>query len=222
MSLSEALKGTARVPATQYNLFEGTQKGRDVTLYYSGNISLLQRPCVAIVGTRKVSKLGKERTAQFSKVIAEAGIVVVSGLAAGVDTAALRSAIASGGSVVAVIGTPLDKAYPAENKKLQEEIYRDHLLISQFPIGADVWRSNFPQRNKLMAFLSDATLVMEASDTSGTLHQAVECSRLGRWLLIDKRVSEDPHVTWPRKFLANDRTNVVECASDICRIFLDV
>ena len=150
--VSEALNGTTRFPVAQYSLFDDAQNSSDTTIFYSGDISLLQRRCIAIVGTRKVSNVGKMRTSEFASFLASSGIVVISGLAAGVDTAALRSAIDAGGKVVAVIGTPLDKSYPAENKRLQEEIYRDHLLISQFPIGANVWRSNFPRRNKLMAF----------------------------------------------------------------------
>src|SRR5207247_10097113 len=107
-----------------------------------------------------------------------AGIVVVSGLARGVDTEALSAAIAAGGRVIAVIGTPIDKAYPAENKRLQEQIYSEHLLISQFPPGRRVYQSNFPERNKLMAAISDATVIIEAGETSGTLHQAAAWVRV--------------------------------------------
>src|SRR4029077_2549969 len=91
-------------------------------------------------------------------------------------------------------------AYPAENKRLQEQIYRDHLLISPFASGERVFRANFPERNKLMAALSDATAIIEAGDTSGTLHQAAECVRLGRWLFIAKSVMEDSSLKWPANF----------------------
>jgi DNA processing protein len=128
-------------------------------------------------------------------------VVVISGLAKGVDTEALTAAMEAGGSVVAVIGTPVDRAYPAENKALQERIYQDHLLVSQFAPGERVFPSNFPERNKLMAALTDATVIIEAGDTSGTLHQAAECVRLGRWLFIAKNLIDNPTLQWPKRFL---------------------
>lgn len=217
--LSMALGGTRRFPDRQQKLFGDSKTPDDLLLHYAGDISLLQRHCVAVVGARNVTASGKDRTVRIAEDLARAGVVVVSGLAAGVDTAALNSAIRIGGRVVAVIGTPLDRVYPVNNRVLQEKIYRDHLLISQFPIGAYVGKSNFPQRNRLMAIISDATVVMEASDTSGTLHQAAECSRLGRWLLIDRRVVANESVTWPGKFLKYDTTKVVDSAKDITRIY---
>jgi DNA processing protein len=146
-----------------------------------------------------------------------AGVVVVSGLAKGVDTEALSAAMQAGGRVVAVIGTPIDMAYPAENKHLQEQIYRDHLLVSQFPTGERVFRANFPERNKLMAALSDATAIIEAGDTSGTLHQAAECVRLGRWLFIAKSVVDDPSLQWPKRFLGQPRVASFSSTDDIIK-----
>lgn len=131
--------------------------------------------------------------------------MIVSGLAEGIDTAALSSTIEHGGDVVAVIGTPLDQAYPAMNKRLQEEIYQHHLLVSQFAAGSRVFPSNFPARNRTMAALSDASIVIEASDSSGSLHQAAECVRLGRWLGIAKSVIEDTSLTWPKRFLTYEK-----------------
>jgi DNA processing protein len=136
--------------------------------------------------------------------LVDAGLVIVSGLAYGVDTVAHTAAIEQGGKTIAVIGTPLDKATPSENAELQERIYHEHLLISRFAKGEKTYRTSFPLRNRLMATLSDATVVMEASDTSGTLHQAAECTRLGRWLFIAKSVVDDPALSWPKKFLQYD------------------
>jgi len=141
--------------------------------------------------------------------------VVVSGLAAGVDAIALGSAIRSGGRVIAVIGTPLNKAYPAQNVDMQEEIYRSHLLLSQFEIGERTFPSSFPARNRTMAAISDASVIIEASETSGTLHQAAECVRLGRWLGISKSVVEDPDLTWPEKFLKYEKCVVLESTGDL-------
>jgi DNA processing protein len=116
---------------------------------------------------------------------------------------------------VAVIGTPLSKAYPIENAALQETIYREHLLISPFAEGQAIFKSNFPARNRVMAAISDATVIIEASDTSGTLHQAAECTRLKRWLFIPQPVVEDPSIKWPAKFLSYERAVTLTHVSDI-------
>jgi DNA processing protein len=153
----------------------------------------------------------------LARELAAAGVVVISGLAKGVDTEALSAALESSGRVVAVIGTPIDKAYPAENKHLQERIYRENLLVSQFAPGERVFRINFPERNKLMAALSDATAIIEAGDTSGTLHQAAECVRLGRWLFIAKSVVDDASLQWPKRFLGQPRVASFSSTEDILK-----
>jgi DNA processing protein len=189
----------------------------DSRLWCVGDASLLHRKCVAIVGTRGVSPEGAARSRRLARELARAGVVVVSGLAKGVDTEALSAAIEAGGRVAAVIGTPIDKAYPAENKHLQERIYREHLLISQFVPGERVFPTNFPERNKLMAALSDATAITEAGDTSGTLHQAAECGRLGRWLFIAKSVVDDPLLQWPKRFLGQPKVVSFGSTEDILK-----
>ena len=123
--------------------------------------------------------------------------------------------MAAGGRTIAVIGTPLAKAYPAENARLQEEIYSHHLLISPFKDGETVFKSNFPKRNRVMAAISDATVIVEASDTSGTLHQAAECQRLGRWLFIMESVTKNPALTWPARFIGKNRVAILSSVEDI-------
>lgn len=195
-----------------------TSARREVFLYHAGDIEALQFPTVSIVGTRDVSEDGWKRATRLSRGLAEQGVTVMSGLARGVDTAALTGAMRAGGRVVAVIGTALGKAYPAENGGLQEEIYRSHLLISPFSSEEPVYKSNFPKRNRVMALLSDATVIVEASDTSGTLHQAAECQRLGRWLFIAKSVAENPNLKWPASFLGKPKTAVLEEVSNILAV----
>ena len=182
-------------------------------VFVSGDVALLKGRCISVVGARKVSREGAARARRLARELASAGVTIVSGLAEGVDAEAMTAAISAGGRVVGVIGTPLDKAYPAQNKRLQEEVYRDHLLISQFASGSRVFPSNFPERNRLMALLSDATVVIEASDSSGSLHQAAECQRLGRWLFIARNVADDPALEWPKKFLAHQRCQVLDNTS---------
>jgi len=197
------------------DMLRDSSTGRDATVYYAGELDFLDAPAVSIVGTREVSDAGWKRASQLARELAKNGVTVVSGLAKGVDTAALTSAISHQGRVVAVIGTPLDKAYPAENAELQQQIYAHHLLLSPFRQGERVFRSNFPARNRVMAAVTDATVIIEASDTSGTLHQAAECVRLNRWLFIAKSVASDASLTWPAKFLKNEKTVVLESPKDI-------
>jgi DNA processing protein len=218
-TLSTVMLGSGRpsLAAAQLGFLqsdEGVSKG-DVPVYYAGDLTVLEHRCVSIVGTREVTTKGWDRAARLARELVNAGVVVVSGLAKGVDTAALTSAIEHGGRVAAVIGTPLEKAYPAENAKLQSAIWREHLLLTPFAEGERVFRSNFPKRNRVMAAISDATVIVEASDTSGTLHQAAECQRLGRWLFIMRSVAEDPKLSWPKSFLGRSRTQVLERTDDI-------
>lgn len=188
---------------------------KDVFLYYAGDLELLRRRAVSVVGTRDVSKDGRQRAMRLARELVDAGIVVMSGLAKGVDHAAHSAAIEAAGFTAAVIGTPLTKAYPAENARLQEEIYANHLLVSPFDDGEPVFKGNFPKRNRVMALLSDATVIVEASDTSGTLHQAAECQRQDRWLFIMKSVVDDPRVSWPQKFLGHPKTRILSSTREI-------
>ena len=187
-------------------------------LWCAGDVSLVRRRVVAIVGTRSVSLEGAARARRLARELVKAGVVIVSGLARGVDTEALTAAMDAGGKVIAVIGTPIDKAYPAENKRLQESIYRDHLLISQFESGRRVFQSNFPERNKLMAAISDATAIIEAGETSGTLHQAAECVRLQRWLFIARSVMDDPSLRWPDRFRHEPTVRILIDTDDIVSV----
>lgn len=191
--------------------------GRDgvANVYYAGNLSILRRPAVSIVGTREVSEAGRRRARKLARELVKAGITVVSGLAKGVDTEALTAALDAGGQTCAVIGTPLDKAYPAENASLQELIHSEHLLLTPFELGERTFRGSFPKRNRVMAAISDASVIVEASDTSGTLHQAAECGRLGRWLFIMRSVAEDATLTWPRKFIDKPRVAVISSTEEI-------
>jgi DNA processing protein len=189
------------------------------TVFCVGDQSLVKRRSIALVGSRKVSEDGAKRARKLARQLAEREIVVVSGLAYGVDVNAHQAAIEAGGKTIAVIGTPVDRAYPADHGELQERIYREHLLLTPFPLGAKVFPSNFPQRNKLMAAISDGTVIVEASDTSGSRHQAAECARIGRWLFFLKSMTEDPEVTWWRGFVGEGKkARIVERVEDILNV----
>lgn len=171
-------------------------------LFVSGDTSILNEGArVSIVGSRQASPEGVRRAGKLARRLTEDGHVVVSGLAIGIDTAAHRGAIENGGKTIGVIGTPLSKCYPHQNARLQNEIATNHLLVSQFAEGSSTGPWCFPARNRTMAMLSDATVIVEAGDTSGSLSQGWEALRLGRWLFIMKSVVDNPNLSWPQKML---------------------
>lgn len=173
-----------------------------VELYLQGDVGLLRRhPRVAVVGSRRASEAGLRRTRDLVKVLVSKGIVIVSGLAEGIDTAAHHAAIDAGGRTIAVLGTPLDKCFPASNRHLQEQISKDHLVVSQYASGSPIHKGNFPMRNRTMALIADATIIVEANETSGTRHQGWEALRMYRPLMIMSNVSKDPALTWPSKMI---------------------
>lgn len=178
------------------------QKYAPKELFILGDTALLRQGArVAIVGSRKASSAGVGRARRLARILVERGIVVVSGLAEGIDTAAHTETIDRGGRTIAVIGTPLDRVYPKQNAALQERIAADHLLVSQFPQGYPTNPGCFPMRNRTMALISDATVILEASDTSGSISQGWESLRLGRGLFISRAIVDDTSVTWPKEML---------------------
>ncbi len=178
------------------------RKNAPETLYCEGDISLLTSGVrVSVVGSRKASLYGIKRAQIITKELVKAGVIVVSGLAEGIDTVAHTTAIKEGGRTIAVLGTPLDITFPAKNKNLLTEIKKNHLAISQFKEGLSTGRASFPQRNRTMALISDATIIVEASDISGTRHQGWEALRLGRTVYIMQNVIDDPSVNWTKEML---------------------
>ncbi len=177
------------------------EKNAPQILYLQGDARLLQTGLrVCVIGTRNPSLVGQSAAREYSAFLAKNGVIVVSGLAMGIDTIAHRTAIDERGRTIAVLGTPLDQSSPRSNAALQREIGEKHLLVSQFPPGSSVTRASFPQRNRTMALLSDATIIIEAGDGSGTLHQGWEALRLGRPLFILRQVLSSGH-DWPSKML---------------------
>lgn len=178
------------------------QKHAPAVLYVAGDTGIMREGGrVSIVGSRKASEEGVARAGKLAHLLVQRQVVVVSGLAEGIDTAAHTATLEAAGRTIAVIGTPLDKSYPKSNAKLQDRLMQEQLVISQFPIGYVVERKNFPLRNRTMALISDATVIIEASDSSGSLHQGWEALRLGRGLFIARSLAENSAVTWPEKML---------------------
>jgi len=178
------------------------RKHTPARLFVAGDVELVRRgPRVSVVGSRKASEEALRRTRSLVGSLVEHGMIVVSGLAEGIDTAAHETALARGGHTIAVLGTPLDQVYPAKNRALQERLMREELVISQFPPGAPIQPKNFPIRNRTMALLSDATVIVEASEKSGTLHQGWEALRLGRLLFLLESVAMNPALSWPAEMI---------------------
>ncbi|HEY9662851.1 MAG TPA: DNA-processing protein DprA [Allocoleopsis sp.] len=155
-------------------------------LYYQGALNLLCSKSVAVLGARQATEAGLHRTRRLARFLVEHGFTVMSGLAQGIDTAAHTAALEASGRTIAVTGTPLNVVYPRENLQLQRHIAQNHLLISQVPFylySRQDYRKNrffFLERNKTMSVLSDATVIVEASDRSGTLTQAEAAIQQGR------------------------------------------
>lgn len=139
-------------------------------LFCKGDISLLTKPSVAIVGSRMPSNYGRIVTDKFTKSLAENGLVIISGLAYGIDSIAHRKALECGGKTIAVLGSGFNFVYPAEHESLANEIAQKGLLISEYCPSMKATRYSFPQRNRIIAGLADGVLITEASLKSGTIH----------------------------------------------------
>src|SRR5216117_3710458 len=173
------------------------------TLFSAGPMEIpLPRPRVAIIGSRKASAKGLNTAAHIAGVLSKRAVVVVSGLAEGIDTTAHETAMREGGRTIAVLGTPLNRVYPQKNSQLQQEIMTNHLVISQFPVGYPIQPENFVMRNRTMALISNASIIVEAGETSGSLHQGWEALRLGRPLFIWKSILNNPSLDWPKKMMS--------------------
>ena len=123
--------------------------------------------------------------------------MIVSGLAEGIDTAAIQVQ----GRTVAIIGTPLDESYPKQNTELQRYLMEHKLVLSQFPQGTRTQGQNFPIRNPTMVLICDATVIIEANQTSGSLLQGWEALRLGRPIFIARSIVDNPSLTWPSEMI---------------------
>lgn len=145
-------------------------------------------PAIAVVGSRKASERGLEIATAIAIALAKENITVLSGLAAGIDTAAHTAALAAGGRTVAIIGTGINRQYPAANRALQKEIADEGLLLSQFWPDAPPQQHNFPMRNAVMSGYGRATVVIEASEKSGARAQARMAVEHGRPVILTDRV----------------------------------
>jgi DNA processing protein len=149
-------------------------------VYTLGSLAILDAPTVTLVGSRRATAYGERVARTLASAFVRAGVSVISGLAYGIDVAAQRAALEAGGNVCAVLGTGVDVFYPASHRRIQQTIAERGLLLSEYAPGTTARQWHFPQRNRLMAALGQATIVIEAGATSGALLTAAVALDLGR------------------------------------------
>ncbi|KPK51701.1 MAG: hypothetical protein AMS22_10450 [Thiotrichales bacterium SG8_50] len=183
-------------------------------LYVRGNPTLLSMPQLAMVGSRNPTPAGAENAGAFARSLARSGLTVTSGFALGIDGAAHRGALEAGGTTVAVLGTGVDRVYPARHHQLAHEIAAQGAIVSEYPLGTAPLRENFPRRNRIISGLSLGTLVVEAAQRSGSLITARLALEQGREVFaipgsIHSPLSKGCH------HLIRQGAKLVETASDI-------
>jgi DNA processing protein len=185
-----------------------------VALYALGRVELLAHPSIAIVGSRHATPQGVEDAHAFARVMGEAGLTVVSGLAHGIDAAAHRGALATASSTIAVTGTGPDRVYPASHRDLAHAIADRGVVVTEFAPGTPPLKANFPRRNRLIAGLARGVLVVEAAPKSGSLITARCAVEQGRDVFaipgsIHSPLSKGPHA------LIRQGAKLVETAQDV-------
>ncbi len=169
-------------------------------LFVAGRLEIpLPHPRVSIVGTRTPSDEGRRIARKLAGKLARQGVIIVSGLARGIDTEAHKAAIDANGMTIAVLGTPISQTYPPENAGLQSVIMRSHLAVTQFDERRPTSPKNFVLRNRTMALIADASVIVESGEGGGSLHQGWEALRLGRPLFIHTHEFAKPRLAWPRE-----------------------
>ncbi len=149
-----------------------------VVLFYRGRLELLNKEAFAVVGTRRPTRYGRNAAAHLTAELVQAGLVIVSGMARGIDTVVHQTVLEHGGDTIAVLGCGVDRVYPAENRELHHAVGERGLLLSEYPPGTEPEAGNFPRRNRIISGLSRGVLVVEAAERSGALITA--------WLALDQ------------------------------------
>ena len=184
-------------------------------LYVHGDARLLTSTQIAIVGSRNATEPARRTCHSFAQDFAQAGITVTSGLALGIDGAAHEGALQGGGKTIAVVGTGLDRVYPARHHDLAHRISAQGAIVSEYPIGTGVRAGNFPRRNRIISGLALGVLVVEASAQSGSLITARLAADQGREVFaIPGRVT-DPYSIGCNELLRSGKANILLSAQDL-------
>lgn len=183
-------------------------------LYVKGRRELLAWPFFAMVGSRNATPQGMENAGSFARALSDAGLCIVSGLALGIDAAAHEGGLKGASSSAAVVGTGLDIRYPAGNRRLAEQMEREGLVLSEFPLGTPPLGTNFPRRNRIISGLSLGCLVVEAGIRSGSLITARHAAEQGREVFAVPGSIHSPLSKGPHR-LIKEGAKLAECAQDI-------
>ena len=183
-------------------------------LYVKGRRALLNQPALAIVGSRNASAQGLSNAQAFAEAISQAGLCIVSGMAHGIDAAAHRGGLRGKSSSIAVVGTGLDKVYPAAHRELAHQLAQQGVLVSEFALGTPPLAANFPRRNRIISGLSLGCLVVEASLQSGSLITARMALEQGREVFAIPGSIHSPHAKGCHH-LIQQGAKLVESAQDI-------
>jgi len=184
-------------------------------LYAKGRLELLERPAVAMVGTRVPTAYGRHAASAIAQELSEAGITVVSGLARGIDSKAHETAMEGPGSTIAVLPTPIDTCYPAENASLFRKIAEYGLLVSETPIGTKLHPGQFHQRNRIIAALSRATIVVEGARKSGSLITAKHALQMDREVFALPGQITSPKSDGPNELIREGRARLLSETSQL-------
>jgi DNA processing protein len=183
-------------------LNEVERRNAPKSLFVAGDTRILEVGArVSIAGAHEASPEGIRRAAKLAGLLADNEIVAVGGLVGGIETAAHEAAVRHGGRSIVVLDPSLDLADPRQYDVLQPEIMGDHLVVSPYPPGRPIPKKDLSLRDRTMALISDATVIIEASDSSGCLDQGWEALRLGRPLLIADSMVEKAGLNWPEQML---------------------
>jgi DNA processing protein len=185
---------------------------RPPLLFVDGSLQPEDARAIAIIGSRAASDAGRRTAAAFATAFASAGLTVLSGLAAGIDTAAHAAALHAGGRTIAVIGTGLDHVYPPENAPLQRTIASAGAVVSQFWPETRPDRTTFPRRNAVMSGLSRGSLIIEAGPRSGARIQARHALAHGRPVFLHERLLDQP---WARELSQRSEVRTVATPDDV-------
>ncbi len=183
-------------------------------LYVKGRLELLNLPALAVVGSRNATPQGLSNAEAFAQAASAAGLCIISGMAHGIDAAAHRGGLRECGSSIGIIGTGLDKVYPAANRQLAHQLAQEGALVSEFSLGTPPLAANFPRRNRLISGLSLGCLVVEASLQSGSLITARMALEQGRDVFAIPGSIHAPQ-TKGCHHLIKQGAKLVECAQDI-------
>ncbi|BBP44261.1 DNA-processing protein DprA [Thiosulfativibrio zosterae] len=185
-----------------------------ILLYVKGQLGLLKDPQIALVGSRHASRLGVETAKDFAHYLSSVGLTITSGLASGIDAAAHQGGLLGQGSTVAVVGTGLDRVYPASNRQLARQIAEQGVLVSEYPLGAGPLAHHFPQRNRIISGLSTGVLVVEAALQSGSLITARLAMEQGREVFAVPGAINNPHAKGCHQ-LIKQGAKLVESGQDV-------